>query len=55
MDQGGHMADLFTKAEMDKIIVLQDIKNRNLTQQESCQLIILKPLSRKAFAETRGK
>lgn len=37
------MTDLFTEAEMDKIIILQDIKNRNLTQQEGASLLSLSP------------
>ncbi len=37
------MTDLFTGAEMDKIIVLQDIKRRNLTQQEGANLLALSP------------
>ena len=37
------MTDLFTEAEMDKFIVLEDIKNRNLTQQEGAHLLALSP------------
>lgn len=37
------MTDLFTEAEMDKIIVLQDIKNRTITQQEGANLLALSP------------
>ena len=37
------MTDLFTEVEMDKIIVLQDIKKRNLTQQEGASLLSLSP------------
>lgn len=37
------MTDLFTEAEMDKIIVLQDIKNRTITQQEGANLLSLSP------------
>lgn len=37
------MTDLFTEAEMDKIIVLQDIKNRTITQQEGANLLDLSP------------
>ena len=37
------MTDLFTEAEMDKLIVLEDIKNRNLTQQDGAHLLALSP------------
>jgi hypothetical protein len=37
------MADLFTEAEMDKLIILQDIKKRTITQQEGAHLLSLSP------------
>ena len=37
------MTDLFTEAEMDKLIILQDIKKRTITQQEGAHLLSLSP------------